>query len=720
MPTEHIATPVPQAATSTALRIEEASVSARGVLLVRAAWQGPAAPAALELALDGHLLGTVPAGQAGRYEGWFVLEAAAAAGARQVSLRGGPGEATAAIAGRLGPTQGWFADRSWTASSDLAAALAPGAPGVLLVSDVLPRDGVARWLPVAQLAAALRQSGHRPLLLHFGALEDCQSDLATLLQQFDVVHHHATGAAPQGWDPASPGALPPVDRGLPQAVAAIAAAAGCGMAMAVSPAGLSVLGKLPPELPRGALLSRGFVLAPRMIFSPVPREKAAATLRGILAGTTLVLEDEGLRLELGKWLPATRAAVLPPLVALPAPPATTAGAAPLVLAVGATAARAVAGRLPPGTAVALLDDTTPLPVLADAVARATRVVLWTDAGVGGEVARHLAGLRGVPVVGQAPSPLPQDGGGEAAVAALEALLTEGAELPPAPLPAWTAAGFAAELGLPPADAAAPADGGGLLARLLAMRLHGQPDPRRVGLLVEPQRPDAMLLAAAFARVAGPGRVFALNPPPGAALLPLGTALQAGVDSVLLDLGEDAAAGRAAMQRVLDCGLLPVPLVPRAGWTDAAGLARLRGMAAGKVAYVGPGPVPPGAALVLATGGAALPGADAVELQGPADPRRGRLATIFAANDDAFWRRPPAPALGYDRDPAAPGLAITQSLAVPHEAVPMLALALLLGCSRVLLPAAWRRLPALAAALAALGQAGIAVDAAPDVLLEMRA
>jgi hypothetical protein len=373
--------------------------------------------------------------------------------------------------------------------------------------------------------------------------------------------------------------------------------------------------------------------------------------------------------------------------------------------------------------VAVLDDAMPLAELAAAVAGAARLVLWSDAGVAGLVARHLAGLRGLPVVGQAPSPLPREGGEAAELAALEALLTEfavrGTVLPPPPPPAWTAAGFAAELGLPPMAGSAPA-GGGVLAQLLAMRLHGQADRRRVGLLVEPHGAEAGLLAAAFTQLVGPGRVFAHNPAPGAGLLPLGTALQAGVDSVLLDLGEDAAAGMAAMERVLDCGLLPLPLAPQAAWTDRTGLAALRGTAAGRVAYVGPGPVPRGAELVLATGGAMLPAADAVELHGPADPRRGRLVTLFPANDDAFWRRPPPPALGYDRDPAAPGLAIDAALAVPHEAVPMLALARLLGCGRVLLPAAWRRLPALAAALAALEQAGTVVEAAPGAVAELQA
>jgi hypothetical protein len=710
------------AVTGFPLRIEEASISDRGLLMVRVAWTGEpdAAPSALAVVLGGRDLGRIGAAMvAGRrlYQGRYDLGAATRVA--RLTVASGTDEVGIAVGGRLSPASAWFADATWTADADAARVLASSMPSVLVLSDLLPSAGAALWAPVANFAAIMRQVGYRPVLLHFGTIAACGSEVARLLAHFDIVHHHGTALPQQAWDAASPGTLPPVDRALPQTIAAIAAASGAAMAVAVSPGSLNILGKLPPGLRRGALLTRDFVRAPRMIFSPVPREKAAATLRGILAGVTVILEDEGLRLELEKWLPGAPGAVLPPFVALPAPVSHGGGH---VVAVGTVAARASGQFVPMAEPVSVIDDATPLDAIYAALAEADSVAMWSDAGPPGLLVRRLAALAGVPVIGQAPSPLPHGTGEEADIAALVALMTDyrtrGTALPPEAGVAWSAAGFATELGLPVVGDGVAAGSSGLLRRLLEMRLEGVPDRAKVGLLVDPQRPEAVMFAAAFDALVGPGRVFAHHPPAGlGGILPLGRALASGIEAVLVDLGQDSGAGMALMERVLDGGLLPMPLAPRASWRDCVGLAALRGTGAGKVAYIGDGLLPAGADLLLVPGAAQVALADAVDLTDPADPRRGRLVTLFAANRDVFWRRPPAPALGYDCDAAAVGLELGTGLPVTHEAVPMLALANLMGCERIMVAAHMFREPALAAALAALSRAGVSVSPAAELALE---
>jgi hypothetical protein len=699
------------------LRIEEASISDRQVVRVRATWtrDRDPAPEALGVSLRGKPLGealrsATNSGPATYQMQYDLADDTLLPETAQVMVEADGSWAEARLGGRLGPALGWFADATWTAHPDIVSALGQPQPSVLLVGELLPETGSAEWLPVANLANAVRQAGYRPVLLHFGEAAACARNVAPLLLDFDVVHHHTTALPQQGWDPSAPGALPPVDRGLAQTASAIAEACGAVMVVAVSPAGLNLLGKLPAAMQLGALLPRGFVLAPRMIFNPVPREKAAATLRGILSRVTAIVEDEGLRLELAKWLPGAPAAVLPPGVAVPPLPRLEREAS-VVIAIGSTAAEAVSRDMPPPKASVLVDASAPLDLLLASLARAECLVLWTDSGLPGLLARRLAGMAGVPVIGLPASPLPHTISGEAEVAALVAMLAEfrsiGTALAPEQGPSWTASGFAADLGLARPGQAPELEVPSFVSRLLSMRLDGLPGRDRVGLLVEPHQPGAVLLAAACRAVLGEDRVFARNPARGSGLRTLAEALDTGIDSLLIDLGPDRDAGTALMDRVVDCGLLPLPLTPQASWTDRQDLMQWRNREHGKVAYVGHGRAPGGADLVLAPGGA-VPRADAVELSGPADPRRGRLLTLFPANDDAFWRRPPAPAIGYDRDIGAEGLSLLSGLAVRHDAVTMLALALHLGCGTVLLPDELAGHPDLADALATLQKAGVAV------------
>ncbi|WP_161993474.1 hypothetical protein [Muricoccus nepalensis] len=588
----------------------EASVSDRGVLRVRALVLGDAGdlPEGAEVALDG-----VPLGRAlrqavgpGRFAYLLVKdlgEHPPAPGGRVTVTPDGwaLAPAPAPLTGRLGPAApGWFADATWTASPDVLAALVDPRPAALLLADALPQQGAADWVSLANLAAALRRAGRRTVLLHYGRAADLEDDLGEVLRHVDLLHHHSIAAPARAWDPEAPGAMPAVDQTLVPVVAGVAAASGAELVVAASTTALGLLRRLPAGLPSAALLPRRLALAPRRIFAPVPREKAVAALGGLLAGSTAIVEDEGLALELSRWRPGARAAVLPP---------------------------------------------------------------------------------------------------EAALAGADAA------------PPWDAEGFASELGLSPRPSAGAAPG--FLRRLLALRLGGPDEREGVGLLVQPGQAQAPLLAAAFTALRGPGLVFARNPWPGLpGLRPLAEAPGLGVRAVLLELPEERASALAAMERVVESGLAPLPLAPRAGWTDRAGLARWRGARPGATAYVGPGPAPAEADLVLLPGAAEAGRADAVELRGPDDPRRGALLTVFDAGSDSFWRRPPAPALGYDRDDAAVGLDIEAGLAVAHPAVPMLALARLLGCARVLLPVDLLPEPALVPALRALAAAGIAVGPAP--------
>ena len=615
-----------------ALRVTEASVSDRQVLRVRAMADGTAedAPASAEVALDGVALGRALRHEEapGRFAYLFMKELGEenrpAAGSRVTMTPDGMAPAGAALNGRLGPAApGWFADATWTASPDVLAALEDRRPAVLILADTVPEQGAQAWGPVANLAAALRLSGQRSVLLHYGLAADCESDAGEILRHVDVLHHHTLATPQRAWDPEAPGSPPAVDRSLPPAVAAIAAASAAATVIAASVTALGILGRLPAGLSRAALLPRSLVLAPRMIFAPIPREKAVVALGGLLARSTVIVEDEGLGLELSRWLPAARTAVLPPGSARAAPPTGPTG----------------------------------------------------ESGIAAPVA--------------APPTLRAD-----------------------PPPQFDAQGFASELGLAPASGTDAKMAPAFLRRLLALRLAGPDEREDVGLLVVPERKHAALLAAAFTALRGADRVFARHPTPAMpGVLPLSQAPGLGIRTVLMEVPEDRALAMAVMERVVNSGLSPLPLAPQAGWTDRAGLSRWRGARPGTTAYVGQGPLPVGADLLLVPGAAEVAGADAVELSGPDDPRRGALLTIFAANDDAFWRRPPAPALGYDRDDTVPGLEIEAGLAGAHPAEPMLALARQLGCARVLLPVALLQETALAPALQALEAAGVVVGPA---------
>ncbi|MBO1075809.1 hypothetical protein [Roseomonas marmotae] len=698
------------------LRIEEATLSDRSVVRIRAVWAGPAetAPRSLIVSLAGRRLGEASRSLSGGRILYLLQqelgEDIPIHDPVRVIVEADEAWAQAMLGGRLGPARGWFADATWTAHPDVISTLSDPAPSILLVGEALPQQGAAEWLPVANLAAALRQAGYRPVLLHFGEVADCAANAAQMLLDFDVVHHHTTMLSQRGWDRSAPGALPPVDRRLVQSIAAIARACGASMVMAVSPAGLNLLSKLPEDLRRGALMARDFVLAPRMIFSPVPREKAIATLRSILSGVTAVVEDEGLRLELLKWLPGAQAAVLPPAGALPLPQPGR-DDTPATVAIGPTAAQAVAEALPATEPVVLINSTTQPDLLLAGLRRARCIVTWSDSGLPGMLAQRQAALWHLPLVGLPASPLPRMVSEEAGKAALVAMLTEfrrsGATQPAAGTPPWTATGFAAELGLAPIGAEKTEAAPIFISRLLSLRLGSLPERERTGMLVDPQQPGATFLAAACRAVLGKGHVFAQNPVPGSGLAPLTSALEAGIENMLVDLGPDRAAGMALMERVLDCGVLPLPLTPQASWADHRALVDWQHARRGQTAYIGGGLVPDDADLVLTPGTAELP-ADVVELAGPADPRRGRLLTLFAASEDAFWQRPPSPAIGYDRDPRATGLDILSGLAGRHEAISMLAMALHLGCSRVLLAEELAGHPLLADSLAALARAGVQV------------
>ncbi|MBI0534679.1 hypothetical protein D9599_03730 [Roseomonas sp. KE2513] len=712
------------------LRVLEASVSDRLALVVRALASGEpgGAPASVEISLDGVALGSAlrRSDDAGRAVYTFHKDLGGALshqGGRINVTPTGLAEmepAMAPLGGRLGPASpAWFADATWTAESDVLGALENERPAVLLFGDVLPQSGAAAWAPVANLAAALREGGYRVAMLHFGEPTDCAEGVSAALRHLDVLHHHTVSVPQQAWSPEAPGSLPNVDRMLPQTLSGIAVASGAAMVIAVSATALGVLSKLPDRLPRAALLPRALVLAPRMIFSPVPREKAASTLRALLAHSTVLVDDEGLLVELAKWAPGSPAVVLPFGPALAARTTNPRGAADTVLALGAVAAEAVRRALPATERVVLLDDRALLDDVLDALARARLVVGWADAGLVGSLAWRIAARQGVPLVGEPAAPLPPGTGTEAAIAAVMSALTafqdSGAAAAPATGGGWDAAAFAAELGLPPLREADRPPVPAFLRRLLATRLAGLADQEGVGLLVPPRGEEAMLLARAFAELGGKGRVFARNPGAGLpGVRPISQALTSGVHTVLMDVGEDREEGLAMMERVLESGLSPLPLLPQAAWTDRAVLTGWRGARAGTTAYVGEGPVPKDADLVLAPRGSLPPRADAVELSGPDDPCRGALLTIFAANDDAFWRRPPAPAIGYDRDAAATGLGIEDGLACPHPAVPMLALARHLGCTKVLLPAGLIEEPALGPALRMLKEAGISVDAVTTI------
>lgn len=710
------------------LDVAEASVSDRRILLVRATlWSGDmAAPDQLTIRLGGQVVGEAMRGPQGPGRSDYVLyhdlgSAAPLEPGAQVTVGlDREGELPAVrvpLNGRLGPAAPvWFADSSWTAHPDALAALRDQCPAVLLFSDAHPQAGIAGWAPVANLANALRQGGYRTILLHYGPPEDCAGGVSAMLRHFDVVHHHTLAQPQQAWDPASPGAVPPLDRSLPGAVAAIATVSAARMVICAAPSGLGVLGKLPATLHPAALLSRDLVLAPRMIFAPVPREKAIGTLCGLLGRSTIIVEDEGQRLELLKWSLSARSAVLPlgPALVRAALQAAPAGPAEAVVAVGPIAAQATRQTVPVQAPILCLDDADPLDAVLSALAQARLAVVWADAGLAGALAWQAAAARGLPLVGLPAAPLPSGSSRPAEVAALSAMITEylaqGITARPERRMGWDAAAFVAELGLPPARAGQEcAEVSATLRRLLDARLSGLEDRRGVGLLVEPQQEGAMLLARAFAAAQGKERVFARNPSPADhGIQPLSQALAAGVHTVLVEAGSDKASDAALAERVLDCGLLPLPLTPQAAWTDRAALAGWRQARAGQTAYVGPGPGPAGVDLVLVPGAETSTPSDAVELTSPEDPRRGALITLFAANADAFWRRPPPPALGYDRLPAAAGLDLEAGLACPHPAVPMLALALHLGCARIVLPADWVELAALAPALAALQAAGVAV------------
>ncbi|RVT90590.1 hypothetical protein EOD42_23445 [Rhodovarius crocodyli] len=709
------------------IEVAEASVSVDGYLCVRLRSSDGAAglPDRLDIRVGDAALGQArllpsPDAAAGggflHYarlpEGWCEAPAPML---RVLLPEGGEELLRAPLSGRLTPASGaWFADATWTADADVMAVVGSSRPSVLILADVLPGSAIGSWAPVANLAAAVRLAGFRTVFVHFGARPALDAQLASLLSQMDVVHHIELQSPMQEWSSSAPGALPPIEKPLTAAIEAIAKASGCAMIVGASVASLFVLGKIAGGPARGALLSRAFVLGPRMIFAPVPREKAIAALRGVLKGVSLIVEDEGLRVELGKWMPEAPSAVLPVGPALAAAMEPAARSAEVILGIGQVAHAAMGLVAAPGLAVWNLPGSAGLTELIDALTMARFVVLSPDAGPLGALAAGLAAAQGVAVIGQPPLPLPVPAGEEAAVrlaALVEARLSAADPALAAPASDWSARAFASELGLFGEEERSMAGGSlGVLKSVLATRLNGLPDKAGVGLMIEPGQPGGGLLAAAFVELCGQGRVFASNPAAvSAQAQPLSRAAQQGVHTVLIDPGPSRRDALSSAQRALDSGLMPWPLAPRATWIDRVAFTQLRGVRRGATAYIGQGPVPIEAAVVLCPGWQSLPLADVVELSGPDDPRRGRLLTMFCANSDVFWRRPPAPAAGYDRVEEASGLEIEHGVVGEHPVIAMLAAALLLGCTRVLLAEEHFREPGLARTLAAMGDAGVTIQ-----------
>ncbi|GBU19559.1 MULTISPECIES: hypothetical protein [Methylobacterium] len=600
--------------------------------------------------------------------------------------------------GRIGETSAArIADRTATRAADPKMARTLG--GALVVTTRDPLGPYPAFLPAADAAAGLDAAGHAVALLHVGAATSFARSVRVLLTLAGTLHH-LDAATPED-EPDTPWQLPAPDARLKEAVARLVREMRPDLVVAADPGALALVRPLAGSR-RLFLLDRAGLDAPRLIAAPVARRKLETLVRAGLAGIPVLVPSRDLAHAAEALLPGHAVEVLPPGAGLAPAPASH---GETVLAVGEAAAAALDGLAGEARVTRLSAETSFL--RAHRLLREARaLVIGSDAGPEGQALRAAARAAGLPVASDLSADaadLPLTGGplDEPAAARLREaarrVLGAGALRPSAPRPIRPPSLFAG--GAEAGDERWSAGYATFVARALAATLAARAGHDPVGVLLPGAVRPGDPVATACARIVGAEAVFGL-PGSGLERAPL-----SGVRTVVV-AEPDRARCRALMEDAAGLGLEPLPLLPQARPAELRRLAGLAGTGAGLVARIGEDGERHGADLLLLVGGRDAP-ADAVELTGPDDARRGRLATLAPATDARFAGRP-TDVTGYDRlvtgeEETGDGLPAGVSVTHPFDA--MLALAAHLDCARVLIDAARAHDRPLAGSLARFGFTG---------------
>lgn len=625
------------------------------------------------------------------------------------------GTQTFALTSRLSPTAGFqFADATIARLPDIARSLSEKDPEpVLLLTTRYASMPIGVWLPVADAAAALRQAGLRVVLVHYGATADFEQSVSGFLAVADIAHHVARPLhqAPE----AEPWEVLRNDKELREALSTLVSFDEPPLVLACETTVLSATAHL-NDRRRALLVDRAAINAPRQVAAPIQRKRLIDRINAAINGVTLLAPSADLQVAAGQRFPGAQVVTLPlgsgALGALARSRKPQDGA---IVTVGAVAEAVVRKAVGNGSDAAIhLGPETSLIALQRALDVARAVVASSDGGAAARFAAQAARAIYLPLSTDIQDNAEIDGDFVNPEPVAVAELTQSIARHPKthrleigsrsrPITIRSDSQDVVNILLHSHDTVKLPQLNrtqSFMTRALVTRYRGLTGANgSAGVLFGTDYIWDVGLIRAAETIVGKDAIFVEHRPRPQdrrrGLRSIDEALGLGVSTVLVAKA-DAVSCQQTMQRLSKFGVESVPLMPQATQEDVAAFEALADQALGSTAYLGDDHPPSGVDLVLLVGDRKI-AADVVELSGPEDERRGKLATLFDATDLRFWDRPPA-AIGYNRLPGTRARVREAGISVTHRFDVMLALARHLGCRRVVIDERHQRDQALVARL----------------------